>query len=565
MKIFNWLKTHLILILLILSFILRIYNINNVPASLFGDEMDVGYHAYSILKTGRDYSGDFMPLHFHSLAEWRTPLYLYSAVPTVAMFGISPLGVRLPAVIFGVLGVYGIYLLFRLMFKNENIGIISAFLLSINPWHLQYSRAGFEVTMLLAFLIFGLYFFFKSINGNGKYLWISLLLLVLTPLIYSTAKLFTLMLLFFLLITYKKEIFTISKKYIFWTIVTGLVFGGVTTYAVLFSGGSQRFNYISVFSDPVTEPEIGVARLNDSRVRGEYGTGIAPKLLDRIMHNKFVYWSEKISNNYIKSFSTDFLFVNGDPNPRHMIDGMGMFYKIDILLLIVGVIYFFSDKNQNYKNKLLVLFWILAGIIPSAITRDGGDHATRLITILPTFVLLMSYGYFNLPKLLKYLYIATLALLFVFYLHSYYVHYPSESERWWHYGWKQAISSIKEIDGDYDKVIITMKDEPAWIFFAAAYEYNPEMWQKEFPVGNDVELNGFGKVSHTGKFYFASPEEGIYSLENVIDRKTLYLASAKEVAWNLLMDPKLKPNGLKLIKSVAFPSGEPAFYIFTKE
>lgn len=527
--------------------------------------MDVGYHAYSILKTGRDYSGNFMPLHFHSLAEWRTPLYLYSAVPTVALFGISPLGVRLPAVIFGVLGVYGIYLLFKLVFKDENVGIVSAFLLSISPWHLQYSRAGFEVTMLLSFLIFGLFFFYKSISENGKYLWISLSLLLLTPLIYSTAKLFTLMLLFFLLITYKKEIFSISKKYILWTVVASLIFGSITIYAVLFSGGSQRFNYISVFSDPVIEPEVGVARLNDARVRGENGTGIQPKLLDRLMHNKFVYWSEKISSNYIKSFSTDFLFVNGDPNPRHMIDDMGMFYKIDMLLLLVGLIYFFSDKNQNYKNKLLILFWVLAGIIPSAITRDGGDHGTRLITILPPLVLLMSYGYINLPKLLKYLYIAALTLLFVFYLHSYYVHYPSDSERWWHYGWKQAVSSIKEIDGNYDKVVITMKDEPAWIFFAAAYQYEPKMWQKEFPVGNDVELTGFGKVSHTGKFYFASPEGGIYSLEKVIDQKTLYLASAKEVAWNLLMDPKLKPNGLKLIKSIAFPSGEPAFYIFTKE
>ena len=155
-------KYWLIAIILIALF-LRFWKIDKVPVSLFGDELDVGYQAYSILKTGRDYNGNFMPLHFHSLAEWRTPLYLYSAVPTVAVFGISPLGVRLPAMIFGVLGIYVFYLLVReiLVFKSgldpslaEKIALVAAFLLTVSPWHIQYSRAGFEVTQLLFFLIF---------------------------------------------------------------------------------------------------------------------------------------------------------------------------------------------------------------------------------------------------------------------------------------------------------------------------------------------------------------------------------------------------------------------------
>jgi len=96
--------------IIVIASLLRIWGIDKVPVSLFGDELDVGYHAYSILKTGKDYSGNSWPLHFQSLAEWRTPLYLYSAVPTVAIFGITPIGVRLPAAIFGILGVWGIYM-----------------------------------------------------------------------------------------------------------------------------------------------------------------------------------------------------------------------------------------------------------------------------------------------------------------------------------------------------------------------------------------------------------------------------------------------------------------------
>ena len=428
-------KNNLFLTVIILvATILRLYQLSSVPASLFGDEMDVGYHAYSILKTGRDYSGNFMPLHFHSLAEWRTPLYLYSAVPTVAFFGITPLGVRLPAVFFGVLSILGFYFLVKQITKDERLATIASALLAINPWHLQYSRAGFEVTMLLSFLTFGLYFFLKS-TSDGKYLWLSLLLLLLTPLIYSTAKLFTPILLLFLLISYRKELFYISKRYISYAIVCLVLVGGLTSYAVLFSGGSQRFNYISVFSDPTTESEVGTARLNDAKARGETGTGLTPTVLDRVIHNKFTFWGKKISDNYIQSFSTNFLFINGDPNLRHSINGMGMFFKVDFLLLLVGTVYFFTSKRFSLRTKYLLLFWILAGVFPAAITRDGGNHATRLILILPSLMFLISYGVVRLletNKLLLLVFLGVLFFGFANYMHIYYAHYPFDSERWWH-------------------------------------------------------------------------------------------------------------------------------------
>ena len=109
-----------------------------------------------------------------------------------------------------------------------------------------------------------------------------------------------------------------------------------------------------------------------------------------------------------------------------------------------------------------------------------------------------------------------------------------------------------------------MSGEPAWIFFAANYEFDPATWQKEYPIGRDAEVPGFGSVSHIQKFYFGSPdkETQIYGLGRHIDSKTLYLANAKEVGANLIMEPNRVPEGLKLIKAVPFPSGEPAFYLF---
>lgn len=542
------------------SFI-RLWNLGKVPVSLFGDELDLGYQAYSILKTGRDYYGNFMPIHFHSLAEWRTPLYLYSSVPTVAIFGISAYGVRLPAAIFGILGIWALYLLVKELFRNEKLALISAGVLAISPWHMQYSRAGFEVTELIFFLLVGLYFFFKA-KETGKWLWVSAGAFCLTPWIYSTAKLFTPILMTFLTISYWKELVRIPKKYLIFTALALALVGGPIAYDTIFGGGSQRFSYISVFSDPTTEPEVGTARGIDAKSRGEKGTGLNPTVVDRLIHNKFTFWGNMILRNYLQPFSSDFLFISGDPNPRHSIDNMGVLYKVEVVTLAVGVVMFFAFFKDK-KTKIFLAFWILSGVIPATITRDGGNHATRLILILPPLVMLVSYGIAYLPKVVLWGYIGALVLNFFFYQHNYWVHNPTQSERWWHSGYEESVKYVKGVEKNYDKIVITTAAEPPWIFFAGYYEYNPSSWQKNFPIGNDVTVAGLGKVSHIDKFYFGSYSGGLYEWGKEIDSKTLYMASEKEVKVNLIMEPERTPQDLRLLKSIAYPSGEPAFYVFT--
>ncbi len=568
-------------IILVLAAFLRFWQITTNPISLFGDELDLGYHAYSIINTGKDYMGNPWPLHFHSIAEWRTPLYLYSAVPSVAIFGISPLGVRLPAAIFGILGVLGIYLVVKellsyksLPSKNHPRALLAAFLLAISPWHIQYSRAGFEVTELIAFLLFGIYFFFRALRLNGKGLWMSIILFCFTPWIYSTAKLFTPIFMTFLLLMWRKEILSFPGRRLLRGVIVGLIVGVPIIYSTLYGGGTERAAYISIFTDPTVVPEIGTARLSDLMVRGEAILGSTPSLVDRSFHNKFVSWGNVIIRNYFDAFSLPFLFGHGDPNLRHSIHDMGEFYAVEIFALFIGI-YFFIVGSVDRKIKLLIAFWLLLGALPAVITRDGGNHATRLILILPPLILFISVGIVSLGRMLtgytKYLflivYFGMLTLNMASYLHNYYDHYPWASERWWHFGFKEAIGSIREFDKDYDKVIISMSGEPAWIFFAAWYPYPPDKWQKNFPIGKDVELKGFGKVSHIDKYYFGKFGEAggsMYDLGKYIDSKTLYLLPASEFPPNLIMEPERLPRDLKLLNVVAYPSGEPAFYLFTK-
>lgn len=562
-------KKVILLFIIVIASLLRLWKLNTIPVSLFGDELDVGYHAYSILKTGKDYQGNFMPLHFHSLAEWRTPLYLYSVVPTVWIFGISAWGVRLPAALFGILAVYVFYLLIKELFKNEWLALLSSFLLAVSPWHIQYSRAGFEVTQLILFIFLGLIFFFKALKEKGRNLWLSTMFFSFTPWIYSSAKFFIPFLLLFLFLFWRKEIFKFKVKNIIFAVISLIIIGGPIAYSTLFSGGSQRFEYISIFSDPTTEPEVGAARQVDARVRGEMGEGLTPKLIDRVIHNKFTFWGENVLKNYLSSFSTNFFFVKGDLNLRHSI-GIGQFYRVEFIALILGIIFFFTSGIDK-KYKWLMAFWILFGAVPSSITREGGNHATRLILMLPPLIFLISFGIFDSMDKLKGInklffsfgYLILFLICFLFYQHEFWVHYPWTSERWWHTGYEESIKEIKKIDKEYDKVIISTANEPPWIFFAGWYEYPPDRWQKEYPIENKTYLEGLGEVSFIDKFYFGSPSSGLYEWGQIIDGKTLYLASEKEVKVNLILEPDRTPGDLKLLKAIKYPSGEPAFYLFT--
>ncbi len=560
----------LLILIILLASALRLYKLSANPPALFGDELDTGYQAYSILKTGRDYQGNFMPIQFHSIAEWRTPLYVYTIVPTVALFGITPLGVRLPAAVFGILTVLIIFLVVKELLNfgqeapdNHPAALLAALLMAISPWSLQFSRSGFEVTEMIFLLMSGLWLFFKALK-DPKWLWLSLSCFILSLWGYPTTKVFVPLLIISIFILFKREILKMPKKSLALSVIAALIIGIPITFSTFFGGGSKRINDISILTDPNMETVVGTARDLDRKA----GT---PSVISKLVNNKFTYFGGEVVNNYFQSFSTEFLFLKGDINMRQGV-GMGELYLMEMIPLLLGLGYFFLEKNRDKKIKLLMIFWLLIGAFPSALTINGGTHATRLFLILPALLFFISFGWVSLYREIQLKYktvfafaVSALYLVsFIFYFHQYYAVYPVVSESWWHYGWAPAVSTIKSIDPGYDKVIISMSGEPAWIFFAADYEYPPDLWQKHFPIGNDIYLDGFGTVSHTGKFYFGSPDNKIqiYGIGKYIDAKTLYLANAEEHGDNLLLHPDKVPAGLKLLKTVQFPSGNPAFYLF---
>lgn len=146
---------------LILLFLLtRLYGLISVPSSVYWDEASIGYNAYSILKTGKDEWGEFLPLHFRAFGEFKLPVYIYSTIPFVYVFGLNEVSVRLPSVFYSLFSLLIIYFLVKKLTGNNSVSLLSCFLFVILPWNFIFSRTGYEASAgLFSFLFLFLFGF----------------------------------------------------------------------------------------------------------------------------------------------------------------------------------------------------------------------------------------------------------------------------------------------------------------------------------------------------------------------------------------------------------------------
>ncbi len=83
---------------------------------------------------------------------------------------------RLPSVALGVISIFSIYYLSRLLF-SDRVAIISAFLFSISPFQIYYSQELSPYAAVFLLTILSTYFFIKSLRENKKRFWFGYLIL----------------------------------------------------------------------------------------------------------------------------------------------------------------------------------------------------------------------------------------------------------------------------------------------------------------------------------------------------------------------------------------------------
>jgi 4-amino-4-deoxy-L-arabinose transferase-like glycosyltransferase len=537
------LKIVLLLVIIFIAAFLRLWNLNHYPAGLNADEAAIGYNAYSLIQTGKDEHGDSWPIHFKSFGDYKPGLYFYLVLPFVKILGLNIWAVRLPSAILGILSVWLIYLLVKELFKDDWLALISAFFLAISPWHLHFSRGGWESNAATFLLLAGLYFFFQALR-NPRIFIFSFLFFILSLYTYHSARIIVPLLVLGLLLVYRKEIFTKRQlKWIFIAGVVGLII--LLPLAVDFLGpaGVSRFSGVGLLAD--TGP---FWRINE--LRGQHPNTMA--LPVRLLHNRLVAYGIAFVENWLDHFHGEFLFVSGDVIERNRVPETGQMYLFDIPFVILGIYFLIKNRPKNWQA---IFLWLAVAPAAAAMTFQT-PHALRAHNMVIPMVIISSFGVWGLwqwvkdkKRIFAILLYCFLAILlpwnFARYLHQYYAHYPKTYPAAWEYGFDQLVDWVKEVEGKYDKIYVTDRYDQPYVLFLFYLKYPPERFQKEVKL-TPRDKFGFSTVRDFDKFHF----EAINWEELKNKTKVLVVGTDEEI-----------PESAKIINVIYFKNGKPAFQI----
>lgn len=551
------------------AFALYLFRITVTPNGLYWDEMDVGYQAFSFLKTGKDYFGNSLPIHFQSFADFRTPLYLYAAVPSVALFGLSALAVRLPAAEFGAISVFLIYLVTVEFTNRKYIGLLAAVMLALVPWHFHYSRQAFEATLLLLMFLFGLFAFWRS-SKDPRWLPFSAIGFGLCTYAYSTAKLFIPIFVGFLGLIYLKELLRMPKKYLITAILLFIIIGIPIAWNTFQGSGNRRFSEISIFTEQGVVPYINEMRRVTTMAQQEDAS--QPNLYSILRYNKPVYFGSIIANNYAAAYSAKFLFLSGDQNLRHNagVNKVGQLYPVMLILLLLGFYAIYVYRHDLGKKSLILLFWILLAPLAAAITREGNPHATRLYFLLPALIVTCSLGAMLVVDTLRgaarAIVITILSGIFFMSAVSFQLYYHTvfryESAQEYDYAINQTILRAAQMEDSYDKVIIDAGKDSALMSYLFLRNVPPQEFIARHPLPKEnltPVVDGY--VFNKTLLLFAGKRDWT-TLANdaAILGKSLLFIEKRQLDQFGISDPTVLPY--KLIDTVTYPDNRPAFFVY---
>lgn len=555
-------KKPLLFFIVIIAFVLRFYKLGEIPPSINWDEAALGYNAFSIAETGRDEHGVLLPLqYFASFGDYKPPVYIYFVVPIVKLFGLTAWSVRFPSALFGAITVLLTYFLAKELLEKKgaeedfkvgrfriDIPLISSFFLAVSPWHVQISRGAFEANLSTFWIVLGIWLFIRGINKNPKLIIFSIVSFVISLYTFNSARLFTPILIVGSLLIYARELLKVKK----WVFIAGVISFLLLTPLIphlLSKEGKLRFNEVTIFTD------LDVIKTSNARIETDGNT-----FFSKIIHNRRIGYSLLFAKHYFDEFDPEFLFINGDINPKFSLRDVGELYLIDIPLLLAG---FYVILKNRTKHLTFLVFWFLISPIPAATARET-PHALRSLTILPTFQIVSAMGLFFLLESfmekktilskfkmgmssLLFFSIAFLFMIqFLYFQHNYYSHYSNEFSQDWQYGYKEIVPLVSSIQDNYDRIWISSAYGRPYIFFLFYNRTDPKtFWKYQDQV--TIDNFGFFHVLGFDKYYFGYPQD--------IKEHGRFLYAGV---------PADMPPDTNIIKEFKFLNGETAFEIGDK-
>lgn len=138
----------------------RLYRIDSQPFGLWWDE---AYSGLQVLRIMNDPT--YRPVYVAGMAQ-EPSLFWYLLVPFFRLLGASPLALRFGAVVGGLLGLLGVYLLARELL-GRRVGMAAVFLLAAMTWDVNFSRIAFNCIWSVALDALAAFLFLRGMRTGS--------------------------------------------------------------------------------------------------------------------------------------------------------------------------------------------------------------------------------------------------------------------------------------------------------------------------------------------------------------------------------------------------------------
>lgn len=520
---------------ILVTFVIRFYQLDKVPPEINIDEASQGYNAFSILKTGEDRYGKSFPILFRSFDSFQAPLYTYLTIIPVYFFGNSILSVHFIAALSGVLlALITLIFIIKSDFKEKGIiAFLVTIFIAISPWAVFFSRVGAENGLGLTIFSFSILLFYLSLKKRKLFIFACIILGISTHAYYSERLISILFLPVFIFLF--RKTFLKSKQYI----IAGLLLFALilVPHLIIANTGAltKRINQVEYFSDQYFISNSGS--------------------LKEVPLGKIIFIFREFVSQYSSYWSPKNLFFDPDPQIGRSIPDLSVFYNWMIIPFIFGFIFVIKNvRTDLIKTFLLVL---IISLIPAALTRDA-FNTTRTLVFLWVMTILIGFGCYELLKKIKDQKLQSIfvSAMIIFSLFSFYISYfvllkyeRAENA----YASFELLDKIKNTK-DEKFVVDAYRDLSLGIRYAYLLEHDPRKIQSNFRKKID-------------NYYSNSGIEERYNLDNMEIRPIIWkedLCSDKIIIGDYLSisDQQVREHALKFIFDVKDRSGRIIYWAY---
>lgn len=546
----------IIILILLLSFSLRLYRLDLNYPNLYSDEVDLHYKSKGWFEEDNK-----------SISSIIFSKIFYGSYTYTWFLGLTPLGVRLPAALYMTLAVLLSYIFSKKLIQKLNITsnflpAIVAIITTLMPWSYILSRIGFShITLVLIFSLLHLILYINADNFK-KYL-LSFIPLLMAVFYYQSMIILSPLV---LLITYfiihfknRKQIIIYGIYSILFLTVTIIIFVFRPNYSDV-SVGARGLD-LAIWKDVNVTSETnlyrGIARNSEVTIFSfNQNTEV---ITNRMFYNQGVAIVSRFFKNYLSFFSPDFLFLTGDLTFRHSTRQMGVLFTVLAPFLLYGTFVFLRIADKKFK--LMFLTWIFGTPIATSLTKDGTSDLIRVITMMPFLTFLAVYGLYQFILILRNKIQITFILIFIFvfiystgyFFYGYFHVYPVLAAKDFEYGFKE-ISDFQIAEKDKNMLVVWDGYYPHYHFRfwqATSWKEYEQFKPKQYYRGDLIITQRYNNL------YFSYPNN-LNILTNFVKENNINFIAVPQ----FIISKNNIPASFKKIKEIKYPDQSTAFIIF---